>query len=209
MPIRYDAIIFDVDGTLWNASEASAKGWNNVLAQLGLDQRVTAQQIENVAGNPLPTCIDLLLPGLRSNYPALMDAFSASEKDVLSTEGGTLYDGVIDGIKEIVRDRPVFIVSNCQESYMELFLDFSGLSSVVKGVDCYGLSGVSKGQMLSNLKSKFFVTEPLYIGDTAGDEAAAHQANCDFIHAAYGFGAPTQPGRSVASFGELLALLRS
>ncbi len=47
-----DALIFDIDGTLWNASAASAKGWNQGFAQLGIDRTVSAEEIERVAGQP-------------------------------------------------------------------------------------------------------------------------------------------------------------
>ncbi len=37
---RHDALIFDIDGTLWNASPASAKGWTRGLAKLGIDRTI-------------------------------------------------------------------------------------------------------------------------------------------------------------------------
>jgi beta-phosphoglucomutase-like phosphatase (HAD superfamily) len=48
----YDAIIFDVDGTLWNASQASAEGWNRGLAKLGCDRTITARDVERVPRRP-------------------------------------------------------------------------------------------------------------------------------------------------------------
>jgi len=32
----FDSIIFDLDGTLWDTSEACVVGWNNVLARNGI-----------------------------------------------------------------------------------------------------------------------------------------------------------------------------
>jgi phosphoglycolate phosphatase len=57
---QYDALIFDIDGTLWNASPASAKGWTRGLAQLGIDKAISAEQIEQVAGYPYEQCVDIL-----------------------------------------------------------------------------------------------------------------------------------------------------
>ena len=34
---------------------------------------------------------------------------------------------------------------------------------------------------------------PVYVGDTKGDEEAAHAAGVPFVHAAYGFGRAVQP----------------
>ena len=33
-----DAVIFDIDGTLWDASKTSADGWNTGLKMLGIEQ---------------------------------------------------------------------------------------------------------------------------------------------------------------------------
>ena len=94
----YDAVIFDIDGTLWNASSASAKGWNLGLASLGIHQKVTAEQIESVAGNPYERCIDILLPGQREKHPGLLDALDSYETKVVRSDGGAFYPGVIGGI---------------------------------------------------------------------------------------------------------------
>lgn len=63
--MNHDAIVFDIDGTLWNACSASAKGWNAGLAKLGIDKQVSPEHIERVAGYPFETCVDLILPGIR------------------------------------------------------------------------------------------------------------------------------------------------
>jgi phosphoglycolate phosphatase len=69
----HDSLIFDVDGTLWNACKASAKGWNLALKELGINKTITPQQIESVAGNPFEQCIETLLPGLQQKYPQLLE----------------------------------------------------------------------------------------------------------------------------------------
>jgi phosphoglycolate phosphatase-like HAD superfamily hydrolase len=47
-----DSIIFDLDGTLWSACEASAKGWTAALQELGYDQTITPSDIGSVTGMP-------------------------------------------------------------------------------------------------------------------------------------------------------------
>ncbi len=54
--------------------------------------------------------------------------------------------------------------------------------------------------MFARLISRFGLKKPVYVGDTAGDEKAAHLAGIDFIHAAYGFGSPTTRTVSCPSF---------
>jgi phosphoglycolate phosphatase len=197
---NHDALIFDIDGTLWNACAASAKGWNNALVKMGIEQTVTAKQIESVAGLPFEDCIETLLPGLMNAYPHLLAALNEAELEVVENEGGIFYEGVLDGIKLLSESHQIFLVSNCQDWYLKLFLELSGLEPLLAGYDCNGLSGLPKYDMLTNMISKYDLKNPVYIGDTASDEAACKQANLDFIHVSYGFGTTVNKCLSFDSF---------
>ena len=205
-PVRaaYDAVIFDIDGTLWNASAASAKGWNLALESMGLHQRVNPEQIASVAGYTYATCMDILLPGLRETHPRLFDIINDCETKAVTRDGGEFYPGALDGIIRLQNDRKIFLVSNCQEWYLRVFLDFSGLRAVVSGVDCHGMSGLRKEEMFSRMMREYSLGNPVYVGDTAGDEEAAALANIAFIHAAWGFGKPERGSKAVRSFAELV-----
>ncbi|PKL48720.1 MAG: hypothetical protein CVV42_08740 [Candidatus Riflebacteria bacterium HGW-Riflebacteria-2] len=198
--MKHDAVIFDIDGTLWNASQASATGWNAGLAKLNIDIKITVEQIESVAGNPYEKCVDILLPGLRERYPNLLETLNTCEIEVVKTAGGIFYAGVLEGIKTIADSYRIFLVSNCQDWYMKLFLQFSGLEPLLTGYDCHGMSEQPKHEMFARLISRFALKNPVYVGDTAGDERAAHLAGIDFIHAAYGFGSLTTGTVSCPSF---------
>ena len=204
---RNDALIFDIDGTLWNASPASAKGWNLGLAKLGIDRQVSPAQVETVAGHPFAQCVELLLPGLRTQYPELLDILDEYETLVVKSEGGKFYDGVRDGITQLANTYEIFLVSNCQAWYLDLFLDFSGLRPVLAGFDCHGLSGSPKHAMLTRIKTDHALNRPVYIGDTAGDEAAAKEATMAFLHVGWGFGRPAGATKTVHSFAELVESL--
>lgn len=199
-----DTIIFDIDGTLWNASPASAKGWNIGLTKLGIDKKVTAKQQESVAGNPYEKCVEILLPGLQKQYPNLLETLNDCEIEVVKAEGGTFYDGVIDGMKTLASSHKIFLVSNCQDWYMKLFLEFSGLEPLLAGFDCHGMSGLPKHKMLTRIKSDYSLNNPVYVGDTEGDESAANLAGIDFIHVSYGFGSPPNEALNFDSFAALL-----
>jgi len=204
----YDALIFDIDGTLWNASGASAKGWNAGLADLGIGQRVSAEQIGMVSGHPYEMCVDMLLPGLKISHPELLETLDQNEVEAIKAHGGHFFDGAIEGIKQLSNEYKIFIVSNCQGWYFHTFLDHSGLEPFINGFDCYGISGLTKGEMLSRMKHAYALKNPVYIGDTAGDESAAEQANIHFIFASWGFGEPGKYSVTVDSFAQLLEHLK-
>jgi phosphoglycolate phosphatase len=179
----FDALIFDIDGTLWDASPACAKGWNRGLEKLGIDQRVSPAQIERVSGLPYEQCIDTLLPGLRTKFPDLFDKLNQFETEAVKSDGGEFFTGALEGIRHLAERYKIFLVSNCQEWYMGLFLNFSDLRPVLTGFDCHGLSGLPKNEMLSRIRDKHSLHNPVYIGDTDGDETAAKLADMAFIHA--------------------------
>ena len=206
--ITYDAVVFDIDGTLWNASSASAKGWNLGLKSLGMHQRVTAEQMESVAGNTYERCVDILPPGERAKHPELLNVLNKFETEVVTTDGGKFYDGVVDGIIRLAHDYRIFLISNCQEWYLSLFLQSSQLGPALSGADCHGVLSLSKDEMLARMRRNHSLKNPVYVGDTASDAKAAALAGIAFIHVTWGFGKPEGAARTVHSFAELLDCLK-
>ncbi len=55
---NFDSIIFDLDGTLWDASFASAAGWNIALIENNLSEfQVTDDDIRKISGLPFGECL--------------------------------------------------------------------------------------------------------------------------------------------------------
>jgi len=198
------SLIFDIDGTLWNACPSSAKALTQGLKSLGENLELSSQQIESVAGRPYEECIETLLPGLMKKHPNLKNIFNEYEKEIIQKEGGVFYEGVIQGIKKLSEQYPIYLISNCQDWYLELFLKISQLTPYIQDYDCNGMSHLPKNEMISNMIQKHALQNAVYIGDTAGDEKAAAQANTTFIFAAYGFGQAQNPHLSFNSFQELV-----
>jgi phosphoglycolate phosphatase len=157
---------------------------------LGIDRTISAEQIERVAGHPYAQCVDILLPGLRVQYPTLLDTLNDCETEVVTAEGGKFYDGVINGLLHLTSSYKVFLVR-----------------ALLAGVDCHGLSGLPKHDMLVRIKREHALHNAVYIGDTAGDEAAAKLANLAFVYVSWGFGTPEGKPRTVNSFAELLTYM--
>ncbi|MDP7455959.1 MAG: HAD hydrolase-like protein, partial [Gammaproteobacteria bacterium] len=97
MPARHDGILLDLDGTLWNAASASAKGWNEVGNELGiLSADLKKSDIENVSGHPLEKCIGMLFPeSAIQKYPNLVNALEKGERKIIEEEGGEFYQGIL------------------------------------------------------------------------------------------------------------------
>jgi len=202
--MKNDAIIFDIDGTLWNACPACAKGWNDGLKKLGINKTITSKQIENVAGKPYEECIEILLPKLQQKHPELLKVLNEYEMKAVKSNGGKFYENAIEGIKTLSKSHKIFLVSNCQEWYLKIFLKFSNLEPFLTNFDCHGMSNLPKNKMLKRIKEKHSLKNPVYIGDTEGDESATNQAKMEFIHMSYGFGKPKNNPKRFNSFNALL-----
>jgi phosphoglycolate phosphatase len=207
--MTYDAIVFDLDGTLWDTCAACAIGWNNVLQRHGiLWPAITADDVRSVAGKPHAECIRQVFRGLSEAELAVLSEETAVE-DVrcIEAHGGELYPGVPEGLAALATRHPLFIVSNCQAGYIELFLRRNGFEPLFSDHECWGNSGLSKAENLQRVITRNRLAAPVFIGDTEGDQSAAESCRAPFVHVTYGYGrCPTAP-QWAASFAELCALL--
>lgn len=206
---RPDGLVFDLDGTLWDAAAATTEGWNSALADMGADGRVTADCVRSVSGTPFVECIETLLPRLYPPTEAVLERLERSERRAIERIGGTLYEGVAEGLAMLASCYRLFVVSNCPSWYLEAFLRTSGVGGCFSGWDCHGASGIPKAGMLANLVSRYRLGHAVYIGDTQGDQDAAHAAGMEFAFARYGFGVVASPLWSFDSFNDLVEELLS
>lgn len=185
---RPDVLIFDLDGTLWDAAAATARGWNRAFERLDLPARITVEGVRSVCGTPFAQCVEILLPELCPPAETLLHALEEGERDEIEQRGGVLYEGVAEGLRELAAVYPLFLVSNCPSWYLRSFLRTSGLHECFTGWDCHGDSGVPKSGMLLNLAARHRLGHAVYVGDTRGDYEAASAAGMGFAYARYGFG---------------------
>ena len=100
---------------------------------------------------------------------------------------------------------PLYIVSNCQDGYIESFLTAHLMSDFFKDTECWGRTFLSKGESNKILMERNGLKNPVYVGDTAGDAKSA----IDFIYAEYGFGDVSKDCyvAKIESFAELAEIL--
>ena len=209
--MKIDSLIFDLDGTLWDSSEGIVATWALVLEHYPeIHKKVTAEELASNFGLPLDQIARNMFPeqteALRMR---LMDECCEQENIYLAEHGGILYPKLEETLQKLSEKYPLFIVSNCQSGYIELFLKKTGLAPYVTDMECFGDTGMKKAENIRLVVARNGLQLPVYVGDTKGDEEAAHAAGVPFVHAAYGFGRAEQPEAVIETFSELLTLIRT
>ena len=110
------------------------------------------------------------------------------EYEYLSEHGATLYNKLEDTLERLSKKYKLFIVSNCQDGYIESFFKSHKLEKYFIDYECPGRTGLAKAENIKLIVERNNLKNPVYVGDTQGDAKAAKDANIPFIYANYGFG---------------------
>ena len=207
--MKYESLIFDIDGTLWDSRALVAEGYNIQLKAEGLDHLcVTADDLKPLFGKVMTEIADAILATIpESERYDLMDRCMKTEKDYLfENECNIGYPKIKETMAELSKNHRLFIVSNAQCGYPELCIDKLGLKDYVQGHMCFGDTGTSKGKTIRTLMAKHNIENCIYIGDTQGDYEATVEADIPFLWCTYGFGTPEGYEAKIDAFEDLLKL---
>ena len=111
-----DGIIFDVDGTLWDSVEVVAESWNLAIKENSdLEPNLNREILQELFGKTMDEIAAGVFPDLDpDSRRKLMDICFDYENRYLETHPGVYYEGVMDTLKELALEYPLFIVSNCK-----------------------------------------------------------------------------------------------
>jgi len=200
-----DALIFDVDGTLWDTTALCAEAWNLAITENStLEPCMNAKQLRGLFGKPMNDIFQTVFPTCDEEEVERMSRLCEKyENDLLEEVPGEIYPDVVRTLKRLAKKIPIYIVSNCQKGYIEICMKHLGVEDIVTDHTCYGDCHVSKGQNILRLMKKHGLQTPVYVGDTQGDAQACEEAGIPIIFAAYGFGVVEKPWRKINCFAEL------
>ena len=207
--MKFESLIFDIDGTLWDSRALVAEGYNIQLKKEGLDHLcVTAEDLKPLFGKVMTEIADAILATIdpKERYDLMDRCMETENKYLFENECKIGYPGILETVKELAKTYRLFIVSNSQCGYPELCMDKLGLTPYLEGHMCFGDTGTSKGKTIRKLMEKHNIVSCAYVGDTQGDYEATVEAGVPFIWATYGFGTPDGYVAKIDAFADLLNL---
>lgn len=204
-----DSIIFDVDGTLWDSTFVVAKAWDEVAKrEYDPNINITAELLKCHFGKLLPDIgRAIFTKAEESEALRLTDVCCEAEHEALLATPPDVYSGMRETLAKLSEKYPLFIVSNCQAGYIEVFLQATGLGKYFQDHLCPGDTGVAKAENIKEIVRRNNLKDAVYVGDTMGDYRATKEAGLPFIFASYGFGEVSTPDYTINQPLDLLKFL--
>ena len=203
------ALIWDLDGTLWDACDTVAAAWNGYCSAHGLDRSFSADDCRRCCGKTLAEIAALLFPdeAVEARETKTAELF-ASENPPLALHGGMLFPGALEILEDLHSRFFMAVVSNCGAGYVEAFFEGNRTAKFFDDYENPARTGLDKGDNIRLVMARNSIERAVYIGDTDGDFRAARKAGVPFVHAAYGFGEVPEAEFRAERFSDLPELIR-
>ena len=204
-----DGIIFDVDGTFWDSTYVVEAAWKQAFADEGYGQyEITADRLKGLFGLPMYDILKDLMPDADDEViEKLSPIVFEYEDEYLRNTPPQPYEGLAEMIKILAKKVPLFVVSNCQAGYIELFCEKTGLGVYFKDHLCPGDTNMLKADNIKKIVEDYGLKMPVYVGDTIMDQRACIAAGVPFVFAKYGFGVAENPEYSIDEPMDLVKLV--
>ena len=127
--MKYESLIFDIDGTLWDSRALVAEGYNIQLKAEGLDHLCTnAEVLRPLFGKVMTEIGDVLFASipLPERYELMERCMETENKYPFENECKIGYPLVKETMEALAKNHRLFIVSNSQCGYPELCMDKLG-----------------------------------------------------------------------------------
>lgn len=186
---KIDSLIFDMDGTLWDAVDSYVMSWNEGVKLENIDRVFTRADLVQVMGWERGKVLSFMFPDKSvGEHERIYETINKCRAKIIPKYGGFVYDGVREGIIKLATQYQLFIVSNCPTGLIVDFMKWADLQDYFIDEMAHGVNSMPKNHNINLLIEKHRLKSPIYIGDTNGDSRDSRTANIPFAFVTYGFG---------------------
>lgn len=205
---RYDGVIFDIDGTLWDAREAVTNAWNEELKAQGYDTVLDCVELGKLFGKTIEQIFDVIFPNMPlDERERLIPLFYNAQYRYIESNPPSLYRGASETLEYLKEHYRLYIVTNAPKGYIEALFNATGIGGYFADTLCFGDTNTPKGDTIRTLCEKNGIKNPVYVGDTQGDADECARVGIPMIYAQYGLGNVENPGFTLADIRELKKIL--
>ena len=187
--MKYAAIIFDLDGTLFDTAEGIVSSVVFMINSLNLPD-IPDDIIRSFVGPRIQDSLERVygLGGEKLDAAARVFRDKYKDGDVLKA---SLYTGALGVLRKLKSDGySLAVATNKRQDFVGALLKKYALENYfdsVHGTDFYGI--LKKEDLIKNCLSDLGIdsSETILIGDSSYDAAAAEKTNVSFIAALYGY----------------------
>lgn len=187
--MKYDSVIFDMDGTLLDTLEDLQSAVNATMREMGFPER-TLSEVRTFVGNGIKVLVDRSLPedaDEETKESALLFYKVYYSKHTL--EKTKPYAGVVELLRRLNEENiPCAIVSNKVDPAVKSLADvfFPGLTKAAIGEKA-GIARKPEPDSVFEAMKLMGVKNPVYVGDSEVDVMTAKNAGIDGIFVTWGF----------------------
>lgn len=215
LPFLFDAVLFDLDGTLVATDrfwvDAARSGAKKAFAELSIEHSMpSAADWMSLVGHPLATGIDRLFADLSPEQRRLLRVRCEEEEHrALRAGQAALLPGVAEALTALrERGARIGIASNCGQDYLDAMMNGLGLARFVEHARCLDSPGSrSKAGMVGDLLEAFGTRSAAMVGDRLGDRDAAWENGLPHVHFARGFAGADEPVPCEATVDDMSELV--
>lgn len=184
-----DSLIFDLDGTLWDALDTYLESWNLGAKAENLNRTFTRDDLHYVMGWERSKVLDHMFPATsKERQEEIYKTINEYRLQIMPQRGGVLYEGVREGLIKLSEKYRLLIVSNCPANLIIEFMKWADIEHYITDEMAHGVNSMPKHHNIKLLVDKHQLKNPIYIGDTHGDSLETRKAGLPFVLVTYGFG---------------------
>ena len=183
------ALLFDVDGTLWDTTNSTYKAENIITKKYNLPE-VTKETVQQCFGYNRVESAKVYFPTLDLDTAIEYKIEADKEKIRIINEENidASYPKTKETLELLSKDYDLYIVSNTGNVlYLEAFVNSSNTKELFKDLVAASALKISKAEAIRKVMRDNKIEKAIYIGDTIKDKEAANEAGIPFVQALYGF----------------------